>query len=87
MGTPYAHRRTVGLWMAAAISGAGYGPFLLTTAWRLGWGSELTGQFTAQPAVKALAVPIWWACAASLLLITAGFFFGRSSVPSATPAA
>lgn len=26
---------------------------------------------------EALAVPIWWAYAASLLLITAGFFFGR----------
>jgi uncharacterized membrane protein YhhN len=32
----------------------------------------------------ALAVPIWWAYAASLVLITAGFFFGRASVPSAT---
>ena len=31
-------------------------------------------------------MPIWWAYAASLLLITAGFFFGRTSVPSATPA-
>lgn len=27
---------------------------------------------------EALAVPIWWAYAASLLLITAGFFFGRA---------
>jgi len=26
---------------------------------------------------EVLAVPIWWAYAASLLLITAGFFFGR----------
>jgi uncharacterized membrane protein YhhN len=26
---------------------------------------------------EALAVPIWWAYAASLFLITAGFFFGR----------
>ena len=34
---------------------------------------------------EALAVPIWWAYATSLLLITAGFFFGRSSAPSATP--
>jgi uncharacterized membrane protein YhhN len=32
-----------------------------------------------------LAVPIWWAYATSPLLITAGFFFGRASVPSATP--
>lgn len=28
---------------------------------------------------EALAVPIWWAYATSLLLITAGFFFGRTS--------
>jgi uncharacterized membrane protein YhhN len=34
---------------------------------------------------EALAVPIWWAYATSLVLITAGFFFGRASVPSATP--
>lgn len=31
---------------------------------------------------EALAVPIWWAYATSLLLITAGFFFGRTSDPS-----
>lgn len=38
---------------------------------------------------EALAVPIWWAYATSLLLITAGFFFGRTagtSPPSATSA-
>jgi len=33
---------------------------------------------------EALAVPIWWSYATSLLLITAGFFFGRASEPSAT---
>jgi uncharacterized membrane protein YhhN len=46
------------------------------------------GRFVLQS--QALAVPIWWAYAASLLLITAGFFFGRgpvASVGSATPAA
>ncbi|MFY9921548.1 MAG: lysoplasmalogenase [Mycobacterium sp.] len=32
---------------------------------------------------EALAVPIWWAYATSLMLITAGFFFGRTSDPSA----
>jgi uncharacterized membrane protein YhhN len=32
---------------------------------------------------EALAVPIWWAYATSLVLITAGFFFGRTSDPSA----
>ena len=35
----------------------------------------------------ALAVPIWWAYAASQILITAGLFFGRTSGPSAKPAA
>jgi uncharacterized membrane protein YhhN len=35
---------------------------------------------------EALAVPIWWAYAASLMLITAGFLFGRgSSDAAATP--
>jgi uncharacterized membrane protein YhhN len=42
------------------------------------------GKFVLQS--EALAVPIWWAYATSILLITAGFFFGRASVPSATPA-
>jgi uncharacterized membrane protein YhhN len=37
-------------------------------------------------ASEALAVPIWWAYATSLLLITAGFFFGRASHASATSA-
>jgi uncharacterized membrane protein YhhN len=55
MGTPYAHRRTTGLWVAAALSGAGYGVFLVVTAFRLPAGAELTGQFVGQPAVKALA--------------------------------
>jgi len=32
---------------------------------------------------ETLAVPIWWAYATSLVLITAGFFFGRTSDPSA----
>jgi len=27
---------------------------------------------------EALAVPIWWSYAAAEILITAGFFFGRS---------
>jgi len=40
---------------------------------------------------ETLAVAIWWAYAASLLLITAGFFAGRTvstvSAASATPAA
>jgi uncharacterized membrane protein YhhN len=40
------------------------------------------GRFVLQS--EALAVPIWWAYATSLLLITAGLFFGRASVSSAT---
>ncbi|MDT5124897.1 MAG: hypothetical protein QOI28_2877 [Mycobacterium sp.] len=38
------------------------------------------GKFVLQSEV--LAVPIWWAYATSLLLITAGFFFGRGRVAS-----
>lgn len=34
---------------------------------------------------QLLAVPIWWAYAISQVLITAGFFFGRSSGGPATP--
>lgn len=34
---------------------------------------------------EALAVPIWWTYAAAQVLITAGFFFGRVSITSATP--
>lgn len=37
-------------------------------------------------ASEALAVPIWWCYAASLLLITAGMLFGRPSAASARPA-
>ena len=54
MGTPYAHSRTRRLWAAAAIVGACYGAFLIVTALRVPPGAELTGQFTLQPAVKAL---------------------------------
>ena len=35
---------------------------------------------------ETLAVPIWWAYATSLMLITAGFFFGRTAEPSARSA-
>jgi len=43
------------------------------------------GKFVLAPTnTEALALLIWWAYAASLALITAGFFFGRASVPSAT---
>jgi uncharacterized membrane protein YhhN len=54
MGTPYAHARTRLFWSAGAVVGACYGVFLITAALRLPSGAELTGQFTLQPAVKAL---------------------------------
>ena len=58
MGTPYAHPRTRRLWAAAAIVGACYGAFLIVTALRVPRGAELTGQFTLQPAVKALTAAL-----------------------------
>ena len=42
-------------------------------------GDDRDRQVRAGADTEALAVPIWWAYAASLLLITAGFFFGRAS--------
>jgi uncharacterized membrane protein YhhN len=63
METPYAHRRTTGLWVAAALVGAGYGLFLMVTALRLPSGTELTGQFRLQPAVKASAAVLLAAAA------------------------
>jgi uncharacterized membrane protein YhhN len=41
-------------WLAAAVIAAAYGTFLIVTALRLPAGAPLTGQFGAQPAVKAL---------------------------------
>jgi uncharacterized membrane protein YhhN len=51
---PYAPGSTRALWGAAVVVGAAYGIFLLVTALRSAPGSELTGQFATQPAVKAL---------------------------------
>jgi hypothetical protein len=42
------------LWVLAAVTGACYGVFLAATALRLPSRTELTGQFTLPPAVKAL---------------------------------
>jgi len=50
-----AHRRTRGLWSAAVLVAACYGVFLIVAALRLPAGTELTGQFWLQPAVKAAA--------------------------------
>ncbi|MCV7222721.1 lysoplasmalogenase [Mycolicibacterium elephantis] len=55
MGTPYVHRRTRLLWVAAVVVAVCYGLFLIVTALRLPAGAELTGQFALQPAAKALA--------------------------------
>ncbi|ODQ85574.1 lysoplasmalogenase [Mycolicibacterium holsaticum] len=55
MRTPYVQRRTKLLWAIAVVVAACYGVFLIVTAVRLPAGSELTGQFALQPAVKALA--------------------------------
>jgi uncharacterized membrane protein YhhN len=52
MSSPYAPRWR--LWVAAAVVAAGYGVFLIVTALRLPSGADLAGQFTLQPAVKAL---------------------------------
>jgi uncharacterized membrane protein YhhN len=51
----------------------------------IGIGKFVLGAEAAQTATsgsEVLAVPIWWAYATSLLLITAGFFFGRGRVAS-----
>ncbi|WP_165609214.1 lysoplasmalogenase [Mycolicibacterium peregrinum] len=60
---PYAHRVTVWLWVVAAVVAAGYGVFLIVTATRLPTGADLTGQFTLQPAVKALTAVLLAAAA------------------------
>ncbi len=45
------------------------------------------GKFVLAPEnTEVLAVPIWWVYSTSLLLITAGLLFGRTSAPSARPA-
>ncbi|WP_242455949.1 lysoplasmalogenase [Mycolicibacterium sp. P1-18] len=63
MASPYAARGTRPLWGAAAVVGAGYGVFLVVVALRSPAGAELTGQFGAQPAVKALTAVLLAAAA------------------------
>jgi uncharacterized membrane protein YhhN len=53
MGTPYAPRMVVGVWLAAGWIGVAYGVFLTVTALRSPPGAELTGHWVAQPAFKA----------------------------------
>lgn len=48
------HRQTRNFWLAAALVAACYGVFLIATALRLPTGTDLTGQFWLQPAVKAI---------------------------------
>lgn len=65
MATRYVSRRTKLLWVSAAVVAACYGVFLIVTAIRLPAGAELTGQFTLQPAAKALAAVLLAAAAVS----------------------
>src|ERR1700754_5224144 len=57
------HRRTRVLWLAATVVAACYGTFLIVTALRLPLGTELTGQFSLQPAAKAAATVLLAAAA------------------------
>lgn len=50
------------------------------------WSDAMIGIGRFVLGTEALAVPIWWTYAAAQVLITAGFFFGRVSTASATPA-
>ncbi|WP_293003077.1 lysoplasmalogenase [Mycobacterium sp.] len=49
------------------------------------WSDSMIGISRFVLGSEALAVPIWWTYAAAQVLITAGFFFGRTSSTSATP--
>ncbi len=49
------------------------------------WSDAMIGISQFVLGTEALAVPIWWTYAAAQVLITAGFFFGRVSIASATP--
>jgi uncharacterized membrane protein YhhN len=85
-------------WLVFALVFSAAGNFLLAMPWWqpsfvLGLGAFLVAHLCFPVALIPLvsrsgprlaAVPIWWACATSLVLITAGLFFGRASVPSAT---
>lgn len=53
ISSPYLRTLTT-WWSAGAAAAVGYGVFLIVTALRLPDGSELTGRFPGQPAVKAL---------------------------------
>lgn len=50
------------------------------------WSDAMIGISRFVLGSQELAVPIWWTYAAAQVLITAGFFFGRMSAASATPA-
>jgi uncharacterized membrane protein YhhN len=53
MQTPYAPRVMFGAWVAAGWAGIAYGVFLTIVALRSPPGTDLTGQWGAQPAFKA----------------------------------
>jgi uncharacterized membrane protein YhhN len=74
MRTPYAHSRTRPPTQWTALGAVCFAVF-----------DAMIGIGKLVLRSEALAVPIWWAYATSLLPIPAGFFFGRPSEPSATP--
>lgn len=51
------------LWSGAAVVAVGYGVFLIVVAARVPFGTDLTGQFDLQPAVKALTAVLLAAAA------------------------
>ena len=53
MGTPYVPRLVIGAWLTAVGVGAAYGVLVTVIALRCPPGAELTGNCSAQPAVKA----------------------------------
>jgi uncharacterized membrane protein YhhN len=88
-----------GIFLLATALASPAGDFLLAMPW---WEPSFVGGLGAfliahlcylaalwPLAAPSLAVPIWWVYAISQILITAGFYFGRTpkaSDPAATPA-
>ena len=60
---PVGSSRARTLWFGAALVAVGYGVFLIVVATRVPSGTDLTGQFALQPAVKALTAVVLAAAA------------------------
>ena len=60
---PVGSSRARALWSGAALVAVGYGVFLIVVATRVPSGTDLTGQFALQPAVKALTAVVLAAAA------------------------